>query len=662
MTKLGPTFGLARQGTIRRYNSNGTMSVSINLAKTDSINPVEVIVPLLAAWAGPNGEFSGGFPPVGATVWVAMGQGGDWCALNYAPSSNLFGSSSSSSKNFQSKLSGSTMTSLKAGRYLTQVRNDIKIVLDPDTGIQLGNANSSLQLDPSNSISVDTYNQQLDFSEAHRSIKGPVKRDLNSNITRNVAGSALTSTFYDRTLTTIGLDPKTKIGNSFYRNPPFSEERSVTYEFSNSFGYTNDQAEAAIYDSSELPEVTTKFNRRISRADTLSLNLIAPNQLIESTKGTVVDIYGNILDINRYALPNGKIDSLSFRNSENDKSDTFTSLREQSRKSVALHFELNARKKEIQEINDPKDYARGRSRLSLDVDKEGQFKLNIPMSSETGNISLLTRYENYSTLKALQDKGNPNEFVRNIDEQDVFQEGFGAQSIGLVGGDDSLQGFVAPVDRITGKQIKLGTAYHDISNSLQLHRRAPAVLLYTDSKLNDVTLINPVVTDTVTVSGSKANAGGRSGTISLDGSLAVSLGANTVDRQSLWLDCAGGIVTNVGRDRNGISFSGTMDGHVLMQIGGATISNDSRFEGENNALKDGVFDMRVVTGALMHIIRIDKSGIRIHSPGEIDIVSESAMRFKSVRNSITFDAESIFLYADNIGTGRLINRQPGMTI
>lgn len=660
MTTLGPTFGLTREGTIRRYNSNGTMSVSINLAKTDSITPIEVTVPLLAAWAGPNGEFSGGFPPVGATVWVAMGQGGTWCALNYAPSSNLFGSGNS--RNFQSKLSGSTMTSLKAGRHLTQVRNDIKIILDPDTGIQLGNSNSCIQLDPSNSISVDTYNQQFGFSEAHRSIKGPVKRDLNSNITRNVAGSALTSVFYDRTLTTIGLDPKTKVGNAFYRNPPFSEERSITYEFSNSFGYTNDQTETAIYDSSELPEITTKFNRRASRADTLSLSLLAPNQLIESTKGTVVDIYGNILDINRYALPNGKIDSLSFRSSENDKSDTFTSLREQARKSVALHFELNARKKNIQEINDSKDYARGRSRLSLDVDKEGQFKLNIPMSSETGNISLLTRYENYSTLKALQDNGNPNEFVRNVDEQDIFQEGFGAQSIGLVGGDDSLQGFVAPVDRITGKQIKLGTAYHDIANSLQLHRREPAVLLYKDSKINDIALINPVVTDTVTVSGSKANAGGRSGTISLDGSLAVSIGANTVDRQSLWLDCAGGIVTNIGRDRNGVSFAGTMDGHVLMQIGGATISNDSRFEDETNTVKDGVFDMRVVTGALMHIIRIDKSGIRIHSPGEIDIVSESAMRFKSVRNSITFDAESIFFYADDIGTGRLVNRKPGMTI
>ena len=433
-------------------------------------------------------------------------------------------------------------------------------------------------------------------------------------------------------------------------------------KFSSSFGFTNDLTEISIYDNDELPEVTTRFNRRESRADTLSLSLLYPNQLIESTKGTVVNIYGNILDINRFSLPNGKIDELSFRNSENDKSDTFISLREQTRKSIALHFELNARKTEIQEINDPSDYARGRSKFLFDVDKEGQFKLNIPMSSETGNIALLTRYENYSILKAVEEDGDPNEFVRNVDNQDVFQEGFGQQSISLSGGAESLEGFIAPVDRITGEQIKLGTTFHDISDSLALHRRTPAVLFFDDSKINEITPIDPVVTDTVTVSGEEANAGGRSGTISLDGSLSLSIGANTLDRQSLWLDCAGGVVSNIGRDKQGISFASTMDGDVYLQIGGTTIGNDSRFQSQNNALKDGVFDMRVVANGLMHIIRIDSSGLRIATPGQIDIVSEGTMRFKSVRNDIILDAENIYFYGDDLQTGRLVNRKPGQTI
>ena len=49
------------------------------------------------------------------------------------------------------------------------------------------------------------------------------------------------------------------------------------------------------------------------------------------------------------------------------------------------------------------DYGRQRSRFFIDIDKEGQFKLNVPASSEKGNVPILTRYENYSTINSFEE-------------------------------------------------------------------------------------------------------------------------------------------------------------------------------------------------------------------------------------------------------------------
>ena len=227
MTATGATFGLNREATVLRYNSDGTMDVGINLAKSDSSIPPEVTIPIPTAWSGPNGEFSGGFPEVGSSIWIGYSQGGRWVPLGYSPSDNVFKNISTTSL---SGFSRDIMSAFKPGRHLTQVRNNIKIITDPDVGIQMGDPCNYSQFDPIRSITLDTFKQKFSFTDAHRSVKGPIKRDLNSNITRNIAGSALSSVFYDKSLTTIGLDPLTKPGNSFYRNPPFSEERSVTYE------------------------------------------------------------------------------------------------------------------------------------------------------------------------------------------------------------------------------------------------------------------------------------------------------------------------------------------------------------------------------------------------------------------------------------------------
>lgn len=663
---IGPTYLAAlHEATVKNVDLlRGTMRVVANLGKTDAGSSIEFDVPILAGWSGPNGEFSGGYPEKGSTIWIGIGEGNRVMPVSFVPSNDTFGNLNTlSSAGFNSDL----MAVLRPGRWITQVRNNNRILVDPNLGFQAGSPSDFFHADPNKSIVSYTFKQSLGFTEAHRSITGIVKRDLTSNSNRNITGSALTSHSYEDTLEEIGLDPLSKAGVTFTRNPPLIESREIIYEFANSFGFTDNVTEAARYDLDNPPEISSTFKRRDSRADALSLSLVSPNQLLESIKGTVVDVYGNILDINRFPLPSGSIDSLSFRNAEQNTADTFNNLIEQQRKSIAYHFELNARKSTIPDkisLDSPKDYARDRSRFFIDVDKEGQIKFNIPSSSEIGNVPLLTRYENFTTLHAFENDDDPTKFIRNVEHRDIFHEGFGIGVVGLTGADQTIEGFAAPDDRLKNEPIKLGTAYHDINKTVETHQISSPVFIDSDNKLNipsEVPVVEQIVSTNITVSGDDANAGGRSITGNIDGFTNLSFGANTIDRQSLWLDFAGGIVANHGRDRFNRSYVGRYDGDVLIQIGGTTVGNDSRFEDLNNALRDGALDIRLISNNQITIVRIDAKGVKIFTPGQLDIESAGNMRFKSL-SDMYFDAKGIYFYADSEGRGRWVRRAGGQTI
>ena len=272
-------------------------------------------------------------------------------------------------------------------------------------------------------------------------------------------------------------------------------------------------------------------------------------------------------------------------------------------------------------INSNADYARPRSRFFFDIDKEGQIKLNVPASSETGNVSLLARYENYSTFGP-EENGNPNKLIYRDDNLDIFLDSFSTQDISIMG-----DGYTnaTPIDRLTGQHIKKGQPFHSITNSLQFFQApyASQALNFQYNKAVDllsIPTIQNVVSPTINVSGKNANAGGRSGNMNFDGSLELSVGANTVDRQSLWVDTAGGNLFNFGRDNNNVSAGISCDGDVLIQIGGIGVSSDSRFSTSNNAYRAGAFDIRVLTdGFEASIIRIDRYGITVATPGTITL-------------------------------------------
>jgi hypothetical protein len=258
----------------------------------------------------------------------------------------------------------------------------------------------------------------------------------------------------------------------------------------------------------------------------------------------------------------------------------------------------------------------------------------------------------------------------NSTSTDIFLEPHGKGVVELKSNEETLKAFAAPLNRFEeeDKQIKLGTGFHDISEVLLLHKfeqpYAGGVLDdsggdvgtggFPNSLLNFIDPVEDVVSLELIVAGDGANAGGRSGTIAMDGMLSLSIGANTVDRQSLWFDTAGGIVMAVGRDRFQRSLAGTLDGDVMLQVGGPTVNDDSRFPSAefNNEARDGVIDIRVYNSGSFHTIRVDAEGLKIHSPQRIDIVSEGDMRLKSVRGNLYLDAEGIFQYPGDAATAR----------
>lgn len=645
--------GLLRRGTIVGYDpAKGTIKVKLNNApavKGNSPQPVEMPAPYSLFYN--NGLFMGTAPQLNSTVVVSQGSGGQYYFVSFLGENLSF------------------VPTLTVGELLIRGNDNTKITLNTKNNISIGSDDNKIHINTvSNLITTNFYNENH-FTQAIRSVNGLIKRDLKLN-TNFAQESKLESDNYDPKLYTIGLDPSVTtnvVAAGSTKNPPFTEHREMIYEFQYAANVADEFNESLLYGDSPPPQNTFTFpNRRTSRSDTLSLTLAAPNYLMEIIKGTTVDIFGNILDLNRNPLPVGQGQNTIRADKTSDKVSAYLSIREIERRSLAYHFEINARKDlsgqngqiTLPDVNSNADYARNRSRFFIDIDKEGQLKVNVPASSEVGNIPLLTRYENYSTF-GTEDNGNPNKLIFRNDNLDIFQDSFAAPkatpvTTGFIYANDrgSIQikdgnADGAPLDRITQSHIKHGTVYHDILQTCYVHQNNSFINYQAGTSENitvDISAIpqlSNVVSDTIKVSGSDANAGGRSGSINFDGSLELNIGANTVDRQSLWVDTAGGIVANFGRDLRNRSAAISLNGDVFIQVGGFGIVGDSRFVKENNGSIGAILDLRVVTdGGYTHMFRCDKNGVTIMTPGNMALHAKGNMKLSSDAN-IEIDCETL---------------------
>ena len=657
-----PQVGLLQRGSIKGYDPlHGTIQVQLNTAPAVKGQDRLVIdVPAPHTMFYNNGLFIGTLPTMGTPVVVAQGLGGVYYFVSHL-AENL-----------------PLVPTLNQDELLIQSNSDTFITLDTANNISIGSDISGIHINtgnqnfPKTNLITFTLQNENHFTQGYREVGGLVKRDLRPNIYFDF-NTKLEDDEYDNKYKIIGIDPtltSNDITSGTTKNPPFAEHREMVYEFQYLSDVLDDTTEASRYSGLGFkPTNYTSPNRRKSRADTMSLSLVAPNYLIESVSGTVVDIFGNILDYNRVPIPVGQGTNTLNPSVSPDKAAAYTSIRALERNSIAYHFELNARKNLnvqpnesiVNALNINADNYNAkllRSRFSMDVNKEGQFKFNVPSSSETGSIPLLARYENYSTYGP-EDSGNPNKLWFRNDNLDIFLDGLAAyQATPSVDGGftystshgsiNILNGtaVATPIDRITNAHLKHGTVFHDILQTCYVQQNNQ-FLNYQNGEnpfpvnLSYITPLSNVASDTIQVAGATANAGGRSGSISLDGSLELNIGANTVDRQSLWLDTAGGIVANIGRDRNSRSAVVSMNGDVYMQIGGFGVSGDARFATLNNGNYGAVLDLRISSGGgYVNMIRVDQNGITVMSPGAITIHSKGDMNL-TADGSMTIDAANL---------------------
>jgi len=627
-------FGQLRLGKIVFYDLNrGMARVELSNSTEMAGDPLTVSITIPVGVFSNDGIFVGSLSKINTPVVVARGEGTNWYFVSYVASRN----------------NSVKLPDLKEGELLIQSSSTNKISLDTSNNISIGSDYSSIHIDTKKGSINSNFKQNLSFTEASREVSGIIKRDLKP-LNGFPDSLKLTSDKYDGNLSEIALDPKSATSLSFSgksKNPPFIEKREIIYEFAYSSNIKDDLTESQLYKKSGLKSNEYSLtDRRLSRSDTLSLSLVSPNYLMETVKGTVVDVFGNILDINRFPIPIGSKDlTLKEDKSGNIKDDVFNLIRAAERKSIAYHFEINARKDlsskagvTLPNIDSKADYARNRSRFFIDIDKEGQLKMNVPASSETGNISLLTRYENSSSFID-EDKDNPNKLILNQDRLDIFHDSFAKENGDITIKDEA--GVATPKDRIGNLNIKHGTPYHNIVGLNSFVTFSPELSVqFLDFQYNNQidlmsfpTIAN-IASPEIIISGTKANAGGRSGSLNFDGSIELNVGANTVDRQSIWLDTAGSLIAMLGRDKNNVSAALSLDGDLVVQIGGNGITEDSRFSKSNNSYRSGALDIRVMNeGFTVTIIRVDKTGVTIATPGklsmkarDIDLMAEGTIR------------------------------------
>jgi hypothetical protein len=686
--------GFLRVATITRVDpSTMTAYISFRSARAGisgvgTDGSTDTIAQLPISYLAAGGGFIGGLPSPGTPVVVSQAEG----ASHYFIVAFLARDPAAQVRTSSTQIKIPTLVD---GEVTIQANTDGSINLDDD-GITIGEPKNSLVLDTTRKISLNTFDYSYFVGQGGIEVHGEVRRDRMPKM-KYPSSARLNDVDYDDNLKSIGMDPVSDARNSnigiAIRNPARIEHHETLFEYEYDADVVSNDQELNFYKTGVFPPSKVTLNRRESRVDALSLSLVAPNYLMESIKGTVVDIFGNIVDINRNIIPIGtdQVASASKIKSTASESVTFNNAYEQikrlERKSLSYHFEMNARKETggpgaPPDVNNNENYARLRSRFYLDIDKEGQIKLNVPASTETGNIGLLTRYENYSTVYPNTSSNDPNDMVFNTTYTDVLIEPFAnTQVVNLV---DDTGNPAGPINRFSSgssnTRIMHGTAYHDISLTASTLQAAtfynpypsaeatpsPSGLIATTPLgLGAVQpLAAPIVASQVVVAGANANAGGRSGSLNFDGSLDINIGANTVDRQSLWLDTQGGIVANVGRDlNNGISMAMNLDGQMIIQIGGNTVPAESdtaagpgRFQGSNTGWMAGVLDIRVFTsntsgGSEMTVFRIDNGGIQVTTPGRFYLYSAEAMVIRSP--NLEIDADTLTL------NGRQVLKEPG---
>ena len=561
----------------------------------------------------------------------------------------------SGSLNGQANLAGMRVSQaaypvMHAGEVVIQSQAGSALAFDRDGKIRL--SNNDIRLEYSNSgAAALTYRSSYTNTEAHREISGLIRRDIRTK-PREIESSQnkLTSADADKLWSTIGRNPTIEPAlltlnlndsNKTTRNPVLAEHRSLVYEFARTSMAGGYKDEAERIEDSDHSFLSQPNRRDMSRTDVFNLGPHLPNNLIERIEGTAIDIYGNMLDLNRNIIDFNQVKIGDAHRIEHENI--------LLRRAIKYHFEINSRKHNLGidgdsdnlDSHNPGDQACKNgyafSRWSIDVDGEGLTKINIPSSSNVGNIPLLTRHINQYGEK----DRNAGDFRPPADtsatRRDIQHVAFGDTD----GEGISIPQTYAPPNIVKdGNEFVYRTAYHDvIAIGAEILADTGDDTFVNTSLNND--LLNPA-----------ADAGGRSVHANLDGSLELNVGRDTADKKSILLDTAGSLIAHLGRDSRNNSVVAQTDGDVLMQVGGSSVRGESQMP--TNAFKLYVSD----GSGNFHKIEVKDEGIFITSATNSNIVIQSQNNLiLDAKGQVFVGGKDISLYGSFADSGNTISSQ-----
>jgi hypothetical protein len=162
------------------------------------------------------------------------------------------------------------------------------------------------------------------------------------------------------------------------RNPELSEYRHVINEFSTDSMFTGfDDEVQRLKGTLKLFSYSDGYKRNREPNNALHM---AEHELIEIIGGNLLDIHGNVLDLNyrelSYGGPESKVPDKKIEYN-------YDKAKRLSRRGVGYHFQLSTNSKK----SDPSRYD---TNFAFDIDKEGIFKLNVPKSTNTGNVPFVS--------------------------------------------------------------------------------------------------------------------------------------------------------------------------------------------------------------------------------------------------------------------------------
>lgn len=614
----------------------------------DSLDGQVYRTPMPQPYAGRGGGVLVGIEK-DAIVLVTNGPGEKWYCLGIIPDHNFYFNLDGAE---DIHVHESSYPSIKEGEICLKSNQGSRIDLVENGNIRINagasNSLSDIELSRIANALFTRVNNLYTFTEANRLVSGVIKRDF--NIVENAADAKtlnfLDSERYELLLKAVGRFPKnenhhrsTTLIKDIFRNPSLAEKREIIYEYANSFNVKDFKTEvsnakiAQVKDENQdsVDLQTNRTARYNNRTDVLNLNQRNFNHLIEKVEGTLVDIYGNILDINRNIINMPDITEMEFNGNDTNG---LRRIYDHHRRSIKFHYEINSRKpiseSEPPENDKNKDNAKNFSRWSIDIDGEGLTKINIPASSETGNIPVLGRYFNTrddNDIDAIPSEGRQN-------RRDIKIKQFGPSGGATIKSDNYRP------ETIDNTTVTVGTAHHNLMNTAQS--------VFKNGSLGgkgqlDVSSDGPMLNSIKNTIGSDggpdsgANAGGRSLNINLDGSMEMSIGADSIDNKSMLLDTQGGVISHFGRDRNGRSLIHQADGDMIIQIG-----NDDTSLGQET--RPGRLEIHLTrNGGTPQKILIDENGITIDVQGDAVFSSSGNMAIKA-GGKLLLHGELIFMY------------------